>query len=223
VPQLVRERVEAAFADEDEHAFGERYLDHVLERWTGIEAALRRNVLLIVLLVVAFLLLEGGETSEFSLGPFKVTDVSSVLTLVPAVVSFLYYEWAELISARGRYALLRYEVFRKLHPVAHEKQLGAALAPPTISVWGDHPWERLRYRERGRAYFLLEKCGMVVTVGILLGAIAFPIYAYATLFEDSQTDPMALTLSLVFTLFNLARTAFTIADQFLAVEPDRFN
>ena len=207
-----RARVEAAFA-ENTHEFGDRYLELLHASWTAIEAALKRTTFLIVSLLAAFLLLQEADSGDFSLGPVAVTDASSVLILVPAVVSVLYYEFVVLLFARDRYWRLQYELIRKLYPSVHDAGLGHALAPPTASVWGANPWQQLRTTGWDRATHLLDNSGFLVAGVLVLAAIFFPIYAYVWLFADSDANDILVAASLIFGMFNLVRTGLTFWDE----------
>lgn len=70
----ISERIDAGFPPDDPVTaeIGSKALDVVLAEWRDVAQALRRTVLLSVLLMVAFQLLATAKVSEVVFGPFKV-------------------------------------------------------------------------------------------------------------------------------------------------------
>src|SRR3954452_12658902 len=121
--KTISERVESAFRDPDAKAFGDRYLDIVLQTWRDVSVALRRTGAALALLIAAFLLLFGAKQGTVSVGPFKVNDLSAVLVLMPALVAHLLYEFVALVVAFNMYDQLRLYVVRHLHPAVERNDL----------------------------------------------------------------------------------------------------
>lgn len=147
--KALHERVDDAFASEGAQAFGERYLDILLQTWRDVTVSLRRTGSLLAVLIVGFLLLIGAKESAITLGPFKLTDLTAVLVLAPAAVAHLLYEFAALLVAFSTYHDLRLLVVRKLHPSIEDNDLEAAIAPGSVALWGQDSWRILRTRSPG--------------------------------------------------------------------------
>lgn len=205
------QRVADGFAAPETRAFGEKYLELVLAGWTEIETALRRTIILIVVLVVAFLLLADAKTTEFDLGPLTLSDVTGVLTLVPAIVSFLYFEFVVLLTAGVRYRRVRDALVENLHPDLYENDLEKMLFPPVTSVLGFNRW-RLPTTPGGAIAKTVEI--LAVGTGLLLffGALGFLVYAYQDLLANEEADTAAVTVSAVFASFNVVRAFLMLSD-----------
>ena len=211
--KAIEERIKAAFhSGSPDHEFGEKYLDLLYANWCAVARALRRTSVLLVGLVVAFLSLAYARNTEFTLGPLRLTNISSVLVLVPAIVSLLAYEFFVLGTARIRYRDTIRALVQLLHPSVSENDLQLLLEPPTASLWSDEGWLKLRESEPGIASKLIGWGGNVVLFSLVLGTLAFLVYAYVTLYENSHANTLGVTASLVFAVFNGVRGVLVLAD-----------
>jgi len=194
-----------------DRAFGERYLEWTLQIWKEIEASLRRTITLIVVLVLVFLALVDAKQTELLLGPIKLSNNALILPLIPALVSFLYYEFMVLSFERRRYMVRTTTLLGEMHHRVAEN-LAPMLSPATTSIWGDHLPQQLRSSERNRLTRLLEGSGMLIIVMLLLGAIAFLGYAYMRLLGHAHMHLGLVIASLAFSSFNVLRAVFTFID-----------
>jgi hypothetical protein len=195
-------RIEQAFKqDAVRTEFGQKYLELLLQSWAAIASAMRRTVTLIVALILSFLLLYGGKKAELSLGPLKVKDISSALTFVPAIISQLYYDFVTLLFANNRYEDLKDALVERLYPDVYASELHESLAPPTTSVWGHNPWQRLRATPPGRSSSLMNWLGNAIGIAILVGALAFLVFAYWRLLLHSPGSKVPVVISLAFVVF----------------------
>jgi hypothetical protein len=206
-------RAETAFAADDaDISFGEKYLELLYANWAQIASTLRRTVTLLVVLVVGFLLLNHTKSAEFTLGPLRLTNIASVLILVPAIVSFLGYEFLALQAAQNRYEEVSQEVVRVLHKPVRDTDLDVLLQPPTASLWGENGWFDVRDSEPGLVSKLLEWSGLTIAYSLLFVALAFLVYAYVALYENSHANTVAVTISALFSVFNGLRAALIFVD-----------
>jgi hypothetical protein len=207
----ISERVESAFRDPDGKAFGDRYLDIVLQTWRDVSVALRRTGTALALLIAAFLLLFGAKRSSVSIGPFKVDDLSAVLVLMPALVAHLLYEFVALVIAYATYDQLRLHVVRHLHPAIEHNDLESAIAPGSLSFWGQDPWRLLR--RRPPALKPIENgITAAILIAIVLGCAAFVVDAYVRLPARPHVNGVELALSGLFAAFSLARLVLLVVD-----------
>jgi len=157
------------------------YLEIVLERWSEIASARRRTGTLIVSLGVGSVSLAGAKHGEFTLGPLKLTNVSSVLTIVPATISFLLYELAALMAAAQRYRHVVKALVGRLYPPVAANDLGRLLAPAAPALWGHDQWSVIREFARNRSTTVLGGLNAGLGVALVLGPFVFLAYAFAEL------------------------------------------
>jgi len=210
--KAVSTRVIEAFADEREVKFGDQYLAYILDAWKDTEAALRKTAFLLVLFAAAFVLLVNAKQVELSLGPVKLTDVSAVLALIPAVVAFQLYELVTLLGASTVYRNVRTELVGRLYPPLAVSDLADLLAPGTASIWGDEGWRSVRMNEPGRAFKTFNGLSTFSGVALLLAASGFIVYAYTELIAESDASGWLIGVSLGFAVFSVTRALLSFVD-----------
>lgn len=206
------ERVAKAFADESARAYGDKYLDHLLTRRTDLGRDIRRAVSLVALLAVSFALLAGAKEAQLTLGPIKLTNVAGVLTLVPALLAYLYYEFMALMLVTHLYNRLISATFKSLYPGLYEQDLEVPLAPTTMQPWGYTIASVLRENDSSRWSDIDEALGTAHGVAIHFGAIIFLVYAYWRLFSLPTANDVAVGVSLAFAAVNALRGILMFAD-----------
>jgi hypothetical protein len=192
--------------------FGDKYLDLLLASWYELARALRRTTTYMVLLTVTFVLLSGAQQTEFTLGPLKLTNVESVLPVVPALLSFFLYEWVVLVSATDRYKKVADTLLKKMHPTIVANDLELMLRPPVAMMWGGEAWSAVRSEPAGLAGRLLSSAALGIGAVLLFGGLAFHVFAFVDLYGNDGRNTLAVTISLVFCVFNLARAFLVIYD-----------
>jgi hypothetical protein len=211
--RTLEERIQAAFdPTTGDIAFGEKYLELVYANWCAIASSLRRTSVLIVTLMVAFLSLAHTRNTQFTLGPIRLTNVASVLVLVPAIVSLLTYEFFVLGTARIRYRDAVRALIRLLHPSVWEHGLGLLLEPPTTSLWSEEGVLTLRESDAGVASKLVRLSGIGLLSALIVAAVSFLVYAYVILYGDAQASTVAVSASLLFAIFNGTRGLLVLID-----------
>jgi hypothetical protein len=209
----IRLRIAAAFEDDPARSFGSRYVEIMLERWCELNRASKRISTLMVILGAGFVLLAGAKTAEFNLGPLKLTNVASILTIAPVIVSFLLHEFVVLVSAAARYREVAYEATANLYPTIEDNDLQRMLAPPTASLWGREQWRQLREKPCSRVARLAEQLDVGVVLALTFGTIGFLVYAFATLFRDPHTSGPLVGVAVVVAGFNLIRSTGVMLDE----------
>jgi hypothetical protein len=194
----LRDRVADAFDSETSGKFGELYVTALLDNWREIARAFRRSLLLAVALIVGFYLLRGAKNAELTLGPLKLTNVTSVLTIIPALLAVVAYECVSLLAAFAAYRDAMGEVVRKLHPKVYENDLELLLVPPTLTLLGGigSSWEDLRKKPPGISEKVLSITSTVVFAAIIGGSAGFLVYAYSYLYRHSHVNTIAVSVSL---------------------------
>jgi hypothetical protein len=207
----VREAVHDAFDEKTREAFGDKYLELIYVNWSEAVRSLRRTFLLLVVTVVTFLILEQTHSGTIDLGPFQVDDFAAVLTLIPVMSSFLIFEGIDLAIADHYYKEAASATMKAMHPSIYENKLQLLLEPTTSFALGMGSVSSLKPKSPGRLGQLREDFEMLTVIGLLLGALGFIVYAFASLYTSNQTSWPAVTISLCLSLFNLARGALALA------------
>jgi hypothetical protein len=208
----LRERIDDAFGDQNaaERSYADAYLERVLENLDAANAQLRRITLGIALLVAVFFLFAHSKSSEIDLGPFKLSDVKGVLTLVPAVVSYLAYELAAAINTGALYENLIRLIVAKLYPKLFENDLNVALPGVTQQIFGGT--ERQALLDEGSAQTVKWRLNLDLLngLGATFGVPAFLVYAYVTLAGQAHTSLGVVIASAAFAGLNVARAGIEL-------------
>jgi hypothetical protein len=207
-------RVRAAFDADLLLNYGQSYLDALLAIWRELVHSLRKTLLLLAALMLAFLLLQGAKNAQFALGPLRLTNVAAVLTLIPILVSALIYEFVILMVAQKRYRDTITETVRLLHPSLYEYGLDHMLyaASNHFVVATAGRWEQMRTTRPGLANKVLELTGLASLSCLTFGAFGFLIYAYSHLFADSHANAIAVSVSAAIALVFFIQTAALLVD-----------
>lgn len=195
-------------------AFGQRYLEALLTTWRELMQSLRRSTLLLAALITGFVLLKGAKTGEVALGPLRLTNISEVLTIVPALVSLLAYESVSLICAQALYRNMVGEMVRLMYRRLYDCDLEYLLAPTTVMLFGGgaRNWEQLRATKEGFAQGILKVTSGLIIGAITGGALGFLYYAYKYLYADSHTAGLTVSISLAVAALFALRTVALMVD-----------
>ncbi|MGN6871170.1 MAG: hypothetical protein ACTHMY_22475 [Solirubrobacteraceae bacterium] len=205
--QTISARVDEAFADENtaELSYAATFLGRLVTNMDELEAHMRRTTIATVALIAIFFLFGHSKSSEISLGFVKLTDVNGVLLLIPAIVAYLFCELVASATTRGINRRLMRRVINRLYPKLYETNLDSALVGVTTEAFGEPPHkELLADRSKGVAR-LRSGLDSVLIAAVILGPIAFLLYAYITLAERHHVNIAAITASALFSGLNLAR------------------
>jgi hypothetical protein len=209
---LIR-RVEIAFPPTGDDAFGEAFMHAAIERWRDVQASLRRVTTLQVVLVTGFLLLASAKhDAAFDLGPLKLTSTAPLLVWGPVLISFVGLEALTLQLGYWRYQAAVGELMARLHPRVSEVGLHHLLAPPTVSLWGMPPWERLRTVDPDGLTRARRWVSGALAVVIVLAWMGLVFGAYLWL-RGHHPDPVAYWISLALTTLNVVRGGMLFVDE----------
>jgi len=212
-------RFTGAFDETTLKAFGPKYLDSLLAGWRDAVETMRRDQLLIGALVIGFLLLANAKNAAFTLGPLRLTNLSAVLTLTPALVALLGYEWLESTVTQAAYRAAVRELLYLMHPTIVEYNLESFLTPPVIQLMGavGPSWMKLRTRPRNTWEAVAARTALSILFGLVLGFAVFLVFAYEHLFLDPHADVIAVSVSLGVSLLFVGRSVVVavVADSIL--------
>jgi hypothetical protein len=200
----IEKRIAAAFDRETRERFGPQYLDLLMANLRDAVQAMRRAFVLVGVMVAGFLLLVNARNASFTVGPLKLTNISAALTLIPAIVALVGYEWIELVIKQSEYRHAIRELVKLMHPKVDEAHLYIPLTPPTVQLvarlGADIPGSERSGPEK--ALDTVE----IVTFGLgIIAYMAFLVYAYTHLYADRHTSPIAVSASLAVAILFVMR------------------
>ena len=207
------DRAKDAFVAPTSAEFGQKYLELLYTNWYEIARTVRRMGGLFVVLAVGFFVLAHTKNAEITLGPLKLTNLAVVQTIIPAIASFVAYEFVALAAACGTYSNAAGAVMQALYPSVFANDLEILLMPSGIHLWEESNWSYLRTRRQsGKAAKGLAWMATTSTVGLLIGTVLFLIYAYINLYVSAHTNVIAVSVSLAFAVFNAVRALLEFVD-----------
>jgi len=206
------EKVNDAFDSATLTGFGLKYLELLYGNWADMMRALRRTILLAVILVASFLLLSDAKSASFTIGPLKTSNIAAVLTLIPAITSFLTFEAIDLTLSGAYYREVSSALWERLYRPIFENNLEVLLEPMTTFAWGMGTSMGLSSQKSKRIESLVDASGIAMAVVTVLGILAFLVYAYWRLYEHSHTSWIVVTGSLAFAIFTAIRSSLLLYD-----------
>jgi hypothetical protein len=194
----LRERIDSAF-DQGDDEYSRQYLSILIENWREVARAFRRTTMLIAALIIGFVLLEGSKTAQVTIGPLKLENIWTVLTVVPVLIAILNYECVSLFAAFAMYRETTSELVRVIRPSVHDNDLERMLAPPTLSLIGavGGTWEDVHQSAPSFARTILTKTSVTMLLVLIVGSIGFLGYTYFQLYTSRHVSPIAVSVSLV--------------------------
>ena len=124
----IRDRINDSFSTDDKDSL-KYYLDSVAGAWKDYADGIRRSATIMLILIAVFELLLSNSAQRVTFGPVVLTGVTTVITFIPTVVAYFYYEsWTYLI-AFGDISKVYSTVFAIWNPTAEENDLDAVLQP----------------------------------------------------------------------------------------------
>jgi hypothetical protein len=210
--KTLRERADDAFAGDDAREFADTYIGLVIASWREVQGSLRRTSMLLALIIVAFLVLHRAERIELSLLGIKVTDLSAILALLPAVASYFLYELVVLTDARARHRDVVAAVTGVRYPDLLQSNLHVLMEPGIGLVWGTTWQWHLREKPAGWRFKALERMALGLALLMVVAPVLFFAFAYLELFRDERVGTLPIVASLAFTIFNVVRAGLYVSD-----------
>jgi hypothetical protein len=210
--ESIEQRVEAAFKGRTGAEFGLRYLEMVQTNWADLVKTLRRTLLLLALLIVAFFLFDHARSGELVVGPLKTENLGALLTLIPAAISYLLFEFIDLMRVGSYYRQVAAAMVKILYPSVAANKLDSLLWPVTSFAIGLGAGLGLlpaRTQRISQFNVMLN----FVALSLLIGSVfVFLPYAFLRLYGSDHTNVIAVTASGIFVAFNIFRALFVIYD-----------
>jgi hypothetical protein len=210
--------IQGSFADADEEKVS-KYLDRLYAAISDYTQNIRRDSLLVLLLVTAFELVNSSPGSQFSVASFSFHKGSVVLQFVPAVVAYLFLQ---IITDSIRLADMGF-AFRRLFRRwlggggRGEGYLGTGgfIMPATPLYWTIKQSLPSTDTIQHRRYALQYWASSWFTGVLVAGILAFEAHAYYVLYSGQFTHDILWLISLCFTLVCLVISAINFIDWYL--------
>jgi hypothetical protein len=182
--ETLKGRVRRAFVSEAEsyeHAnqAAIEYLAELRSRMKDLSEGIRRTAVLLLLVAAVFQLLDQAAVVGLQAGPFRISDLSIIQRVLPAIFAYLIYEMA-VLGVRYLYSInVAIEISKLFQPSIRSSKLDVLLNPQGSPLFGPMLWHRSQSRE----YRLVSKFMLVLRLGSVLLPPIIEIYAYYRLFE----------------------------------------
>jgi hypothetical protein len=131
------------------------------------------------------------------------------LTLIPPLVSYLFFESVVVAFALNEYEVARDILVGYLYPPVAENELEHMLNQPTVQVWWGYETWRLSFgAPPGRGAAVMEFMGMLHIMVLYFGTIVFAGYSFVRLISDGKANGYVVAISGVITAINITRAVF---------------
>lgn len=211
--------IQGSFVDTDKEKIS-KYLDRLYAAISDYTQNIRRDSLLVLLLVTAFELVNSSPGTRFSVASFSFHKGSVVLQVVPAVVAYLFLQ---IVTDSIRLADMG-NAFRHLFSrwlgERGRPETGGFIMPATPLYWTIKQslpsTNTIQYRRYARGYWTSSWFTVVLVTGIL----AFEAHAYYVLYNGRFTHDILWFISLCFTLVCFVISAINFIDWYLTTGPE---
>jgi hypothetical protein len=194
-----------SFTNTDNEEKVAKYLDQLYAAISDYTQKIRRDSLLVLLLVTAFELVNSSSDTKFSIGSFSFNKGSIVLQFVPAVVAYLFLQ---IVTDSIRLADMG-TAFRRLFArwLGGKESLKADglietsgfIMPATPLYWNIKQSLPSKNIVQYRRYSLEYWTSTGFTVVLVAGILAFEGHAYYILYSGQSARDILWWISLCFT------------------------
>lgn len=196
----IQERVNTAFPNSAYTA--SEYLQILRANWQQLETDVKRASLFLFISVIAFELIARASVAEVSLGIVKVNDVSMIYRIIPAVVSYYCHNIMYLVTFRKKIENVHDSIIKKVYWNIYENSLCSYLRPHYGSLTSDDYLAPKNSKARSALAFLA-----VLTISaLIIGLLAFEVYAFYQLFRTYKWKDLLVWFSLALSIIFLIRT-----------------
>lgn len=204
--------IQDSLADTDEEKVS-KYLDRLYAAISDYTQNIRRDSLLVLLLVTAFELVNSSPGAQFSVASFSFHKGSVVLQIVPAVVAYLFLQIiADSMRLADMGIAFRHLFSRWLGGGKAYREVGGFIMPATPLYWNIKQSLPSRGTIQYRRYALEYSASSWFTGVLVVGILAFEAHAYYVLYSGQFTHDILWLISLCFTLVCLVMSAIYFSD-----------
>lgn len=186
----ITERINSAFDSLESDESKSNYIQAVRASLEDIETKLQANLKIVLVGMVAFELVVRASLSELSLGPIKITDLSMVQKILPAVVAYFYNQIISLYAIRILARQVHDRAIKYTARSIYENDLEYFTLP--------HSWfltEDIMKQYTGIKLFTIIT--IPVKFATVVAPIAFLVYAYYQNFRISGSSDILVWSSLI--------------------------
>ena len=192
-------KIEDAFSDPESLEYANDYLKELRTNFRVLDNNLRRAIFLFLLFIALFELVTQATITEITVGPFKIANLAILQKLIPVFASYYYYVMHYSIAWRQELHSVHSKVVSIVYKKIFESGLYAYLILSANELLGSPGV----YSDIDSTR-LLEYLRIPILVTLMIGPVAFELYAFYQLFVSFGTaDPivwMALIVSVMFLL-----------------------
>ena len=206
--------IQGSFADADEEKIS-KYLDRLYAAISDYTQNIRRDSLLVLLLVTAFELVNSSPGTQFSVASFSFHKGSVVLQFVPAVVAYLFLQIITDSIRLADMGIAFRRLFGRWLGGGEYPGTGGFIMPATPLYWTIKQSLPSREIIQYRRYALQYWASSWFTGVLVAGILAFEAHAYYVLYSGQFTHGFLWLISLYFTLVCLVISAINFIDWYL--------
>jgi hypothetical protein len=189
MPKNVNQRVEDSFTTDDPNVDNRedmsKYMDWLLPTMQSYTQNMRRMATAILLLIAVFEFVAHSRSIKLSVESFPISRGSVVFNILPVVVAYLALQIITDVNKADRLNWVFTAVFKRWSPSAGKNDLDKLLYAPESLYWSWHT----KWAEKENMYASDNQeliASRVLSVGLLLGVLAFEADAYYVLFSSTQ-------------------------------------
>lgn len=206
--------IQDSFADADEEKVT-KYLDRLYAAISDYTQNIRRDSLLVLLLVTAFELVNSSPGTQFSVASFSFHKGSVVLQFVPAVVAYLFLQIITDSIRLADMGIAFRRLFGRWLGGRGYPGTGGFIMPATPLYWTIKQSLPSRGIIQYRRYALQYWASSWFTGVLVAGILAFEAHAYYVLYSGQFAHDILWLISLCFTLVCLVISAINFIDWYL--------
>jgi hypothetical protein len=121
--KTLKERVEEALSNGVSREYFAEYTKSVAENIRDTESKFHRSILFLIFSIVVFELITQASIAEVSLGPFKLSNLSSIQKFLPSVVAYFYLEVISIALMRRLLTLTFTATMKVTHSPIYDSDL----------------------------------------------------------------------------------------------------
>ena len=206
--------IQGSFADADEEKVS-KYLDRLYAAISDYTQNIRRDSLLVLLLVTAFELVNSSPGTQFSVASFSFHKGSVVLQFVPAVAAYLFLQIiTDSIRLADMGIAFRHLFGRWLGGRGYLETSGFIM-PATPLYWNIKQSLPSRDIIQYHRYALQYSASSWFTGVLVAGILAFEAHAYYVLYSGQFAHDILWLISLCFTVACIVISAINFIDWYL--------
>ena len=207
------QRVRDSFTDAPREDIS-KYMEWLRSTAENLSQAVRKMILIMLLLIAAFELVGESPKTQLSIGAFKIASGSIVIIFIPALVSYMFFQVmrdSELLSELQKVFT---DAFTIWSPKAEENNLDLWILPSITTFWNWAETKDISYDSP--LVKILDLMQGLATATVILGVICFEIQAYYTLYQQRTTNFTLWLTSAIISAFCLVQAIAWFA----AVKPN---